>query len=423
MCSSTKAAGAGSSPPAHSDREPTQPGPFQPSSSRKRHHRQRPLLLPGPLDRLQPADHAERAVEASARGHRVEVRAGPDLRQLRPASPQAPVEVPRSVPLDLEPRLAHPAGRELVRLVLLGATAEPVRARPAADCVELIEPFEEAHRQTLGSAGPQRTQKLHPDEREHRREREPGAPRRSGDERPRTRAERRRPPPTAPSAASRSPRRSCARPASSAAAVNESPFHAIASPPARTNAGTSTTAGASSTRRRERERDAAREPDAPQRHDPRAEHVRPAAGGDAQHRREHLDAREHGRRLARREAALVVQEEHDEPGHRDLRRRRRGCCRRTATRAASRAASSEGRAARARPLRPRARGSRRRRRSRLRSRARPGRESAAVHPEDAAATTAATSPPSGIAVWRTPEREPPLGRRETTASPRGRSRS
>ena len=34
-CSSTKAAGAGSSPPAHSDREPTQPGPFQPSSSRK----------------------------------------------------------------------------------------------------------------------------------------------------------------------------------------------------------------------------------------------------------------------------------------------------------------------------------------------------------------------------------------------------
>ena len=50
------------------------------------------------------------------------------------------------VDLDLEPGLPHPAGRELVRLVLGRAPVRPVRARPAADRVQLLEPLENPHR-------------------------------------------------------------------------------------------------------------------------------------------------------------------------------------------------------------------------------------------------------------------------------------
>ena len=67
---------------------------------------------PEPLDRLEPRDDAERAVEAAAAGNGVEVRAGPDLPI--PAG-HAPDQVSGGVDLDLEPGLAEPAGGELVR--------------------------------------------------------------------------------------------------------------------------------------------------------------------------------------------------------------------------------------------------------------------------------------------------------------------
>jgi hypothetical protein len=105
--------------------------------------------LPQPLDRLQPADDAERAVEAAAVRHRVEVRAGPDFGQLGPAPTQPPEEIPCRVDLDLEPGLAHPAGYEFVRLVLLARPAETVRARPAADRVQLVEPVQNPHVHSL----------------------------------------------------------------------------------------------------------------------------------------------------------------------------------------------------------------------------------------------------------------------------------
>ena len=45
---------------------------------------QRPLALPQKLDRLQPCDNSERAVETATVRHGVEMGAGPHLGQLRP---------------------------------------------------------------------------------------------------------------------------------------------------------------------------------------------------------------------------------------------------------------------------------------------------------------------------------------------------
>src|SRR5205823_10435266 len=104
-----------------------------------------------------PSDHAQRAVEPATPGNRVEVRARPDVRQLGPAPTQPAEEIPSRVGGHLEPGLPHPAGDELVRLVLLGAPTEPVRAGPAADGTELVEPLEHAHGHTLG---PQRAEVL-----------------------------------------------------------------------------------------------------------------------------------------------------------------------------------------------------------------------------------------------------------------------
>src|SRR3990170_2084463 len=55
-------------------------------------------------------------------------------------------EVAVGVDLDVEPGLAHPAGGERVRLVLLSAPRHTVRARPAADRVQLLEPLKNLHR-------------------------------------------------------------------------------------------------------------------------------------------------------------------------------------------------------------------------------------------------------------------------------------
>ena len=57
------------------------------------------------LDRLEPGDDAERAVEAAGAGDRVEMRARPDLAL---AARNPPDQVPRRVDLHLEPGLAEP---------------------------------------------------------------------------------------------------------------------------------------------------------------------------------------------------------------------------------------------------------------------------------------------------------------------------
>jgi hypothetical protein len=67
------------------------------------------------------------------------MRAGPYLGLVRRLASQPPHEVPGCVVLDLEARLAHPCGGDAVRLVLGGRIANAVRARAAADRVQLVE--------------------------------------------------------------------------------------------------------------------------------------------------------------------------------------------------------------------------------------------------------------------------------------------
>ena len=54
-----------------------------------------------------------------------------------------------AVDLDLEPRRLEPRRREPVRLVLGRGAVRPVRARAAADRVQLVEPLEHAHARSL----------------------------------------------------------------------------------------------------------------------------------------------------------------------------------------------------------------------------------------------------------------------------------
>jgi hypothetical protein len=54
-------------------------------------------------------------------------------------------EVAARVDLDLEARLLEPCRREPVRLVLGLRRVRPIRARTAADRVQLLEPVEDAH--------------------------------------------------------------------------------------------------------------------------------------------------------------------------------------------------------------------------------------------------------------------------------------
>jgi hypothetical protein len=56
-----------------------------------------------------------------------------------------PDQVPGGVDLDREPGRPHPPRGERVRLVLGGVVAGAIRADPAADRVELLEPVEDAH--------------------------------------------------------------------------------------------------------------------------------------------------------------------------------------------------------------------------------------------------------------------------------------
>src|SRR5205085_9933999 len=93
-----------------------------------------------PTDGLDRGDHAERAVELAAVRHGVEVRAAPDAGIRRAAD-----QVPGGVDLHVEPRVAHPLRRELVRPVLPLAPPDAVRAAAAADRVELVEALVDRH--------------------------------------------------------------------------------------------------------------------------------------------------------------------------------------------------------------------------------------------------------------------------------------
>ena len=88
-------------------------------------------------------EHPERAVEATAPGHRVEVRARPHLGRVRIGSPAPPEEIAGRIPGDLQACLGHPRGDELAGL-LLGAPESGTghtAAGTGADPGQLLEPI------------------------------------------------------------------------------------------------------------------------------------------------------------------------------------------------------------------------------------------------------------------------------------------
>jgi hypothetical protein len=93
------------------------------------------------LDGLDRGNHAERSVEPPPGWDCVQMRSDPDVGRRGRTSDQISVQVH----LDVEARLLQPARGELVRLVLGDARMRTIRARPAADRVELLEPLEGAH--------------------------------------------------------------------------------------------------------------------------------------------------------------------------------------------------------------------------------------------------------------------------------------
>ena len=103
---------------------------------------ERPLPPADALDRLEPREHAEDAVEATAVRHRVEVRADPDLAGAGVRAREPPDQVLVRVDLDGEPGLAEPARDEVVRFLLARAPADAIRAGARADRVDLLDPLE-----------------------------------------------------------------------------------------------------------------------------------------------------------------------------------------------------------------------------------------------------------------------------------------
>ena len=72
------------------------------------------------------------------------MRAGPHARVAARAD-----EVPGGIDLDVEARLAHPAGGELVRAVFLRRVADAI-----ADRVDLFDPLQQAHERSLHETSP-----------------------------------------------------------------------------------------------------------------------------------------------------------------------------------------------------------------------------------------------------------------------------
>ena len=99
-----------------------------------------PLRLPDLLHGGEPRNHAEGPVEAPALRHRVEVRARPDLRQLRRPAAQPPDHVPPLVHLDLEAGLLEPPDGERTGLVLSRRPADPVRPDAVSDVENVVQP-------------------------------------------------------------------------------------------------------------------------------------------------------------------------------------------------------------------------------------------------------------------------------------------
>ena len=193
----------------------------------------------------------------------------------------------------------------------------PVRARAAADRVELVEALEDPHARSL--VPPQRKQR--PARRRAGRPRrranaachdvaETSAAKMTGETIP-------APPSTVCCRPIAAPLRT--RPASSAAVVNESPFHAIERPPASASAGTSSQTGPLASAAVAATTDRDRDADAEERPDARADDVRPAADPDPQPHREHLRRGHRERGAALGEPVLVVQEDDGEPEHGELR--------------------------------------------------------------------------------------------------------
>jgi len=97
-----------------------------------------------PPERLDAGDDPECAVVPAPLRDGVEVRAGPDLRQVGPRSRLATGQVSRRIDVDGETGFPHPARDELVRILLGAAQAGPVRAPAAAEGIEPLESVEDA---------------------------------------------------------------------------------------------------------------------------------------------------------------------------------------------------------------------------------------------------------------------------------------
>jgi hypothetical protein len=102
------------------------------------------------LHGIERAEHTQCPVEAATVGRRVEMRSAPDLGQIRLAAGQPAHEVACRIARDLEARLAHPAGHELVGALLAGPESGPVGAGCHADLEERVEAVENTPGAPLG---------------------------------------------------------------------------------------------------------------------------------------------------------------------------------------------------------------------------------------------------------------------------------
>ena len=106
-------------------------------------------LEPGGLDRLdhlQPGEHAEVAVVAAPRRHRVDVRPGHD-RRLSDRVGHLPDHVADRVDRDLEAQIAHPRDHEVAARPVLVGERQPgtaLRVGDRADARQLVETVDQA---------------------------------------------------------------------------------------------------------------------------------------------------------------------------------------------------------------------------------------------------------------------------------------
>ena len=255
-------------------------------------------------------------------------------------------EVSARVHFHLEPCLLEPRRREPVRLVLRGRRVRPIRARPTADRVQLVEPLVHPHAPKLQvvtsaeSRGSEREigasdnlslgSRPSPTGRPAARApgvRRAGTRRRAGRRPPttcprpkqRTRAVRRRRARRGPSAGSRSRRHSARLPPARPRLRRQSPFQPIDSPPAIASTGDQQPQRTAGERGRCGQAHRNDDPDPSQGLEPGPDDVGPATEADPRADRERLSATDHERRVPLGQPVLVVQEDDAESDHRDLR--------------------------------------------------------------------------------------------------------